>query len=81
MELNAADFEDPFAFDAATLSKDDLHLRLYVPLFAPMTAIASEMLNILLLMSTHTQPPHLRCLSLRGWGVWTFLQATGHNPR
>lgn len=31
MELNAADFEDPFAFDAATLSKDDLHLRLYVP--------------------------------------------------
>ena len=32
MELNAADFEDPFAFDATTLSKDDLHLRLYVSL-------------------------------------------------
>jgi hypothetical protein len=31
MELNATDFEDPFAFDATTLSKDDLHLRLYVP--------------------------------------------------
>ena len=30
MELNAADFEDPFAFDATTLSKDDLHLRLCV---------------------------------------------------
>jgi len=30
MELNATDFEDPFAFDATTLSKDDLHLRLYV---------------------------------------------------
>lgn len=30
MELNTADFEDPFAFDAATLSTDDLHLRLYV---------------------------------------------------
>lgn len=28
MELNATDFEDPFAFDATTLSKDDLHLRL-----------------------------------------------------
>ena len=28
MELNAADFEDPFAFDATKLSKDDLHLRL-----------------------------------------------------
>ncbi|KAF9645390.1 hypothetical protein BDM02DRAFT_580926 [Thelephora ganbajun] len=27
MELNAVDFEDPFAFDATTLSKDDLHLR------------------------------------------------------
>ena len=30
MELNATDFEDPFAFDATTLPKDDLHLRLYV---------------------------------------------------
>ena len=30
MELNVADFENPFAFDAATLSADDLHLRLYV---------------------------------------------------
>lgn len=29
MELNATDFEDPFAFDATKLSKDDLHLRLY----------------------------------------------------
>ena len=28
MELNTVDFEDPFAFDATTLSKDDLHLRL-----------------------------------------------------
>lgn len=30
MALNATDFEDPFAFDSATLSNDDLHLRLYV---------------------------------------------------
>jgi hypothetical protein len=30
MELNVADFENPFSFDAATLSADDLHLRLYV---------------------------------------------------
>ena len=30
MELNATDFEDPFAFDATTLSKDDMQLRLYV---------------------------------------------------
>ena len=30
MELNVIDFEDPFAFDAGTLSEDDLNLRLYV---------------------------------------------------
>lgn len=30
MELNATDFEDPFAFDATTLSKEDMQLRLYV---------------------------------------------------
>lgn len=30
MEPNAADFEDPFAFDATKLSQDDLHLRLSV---------------------------------------------------
>ena len=35
MELNAADFEDPFAFDATTLSKDDLHLRLCVTSCSP----------------------------------------------
>jgi hypothetical protein len=28
MELSATDFEDPFAFEAATLSKDDLYIRL-----------------------------------------------------
>lgn len=28
MELNATDFEDPFAFDAIALSTDDMHLRL-----------------------------------------------------
>lgn len=30
MELNVADFDDPFSFDATTLSADDLRLRLYV---------------------------------------------------
>ena len=33
MGLNAADFEDPFAFDATKLSKDDLQLRLSVSFF------------------------------------------------
>lgn len=28
MELNATNFDDPFAFDTTTLSKDDMHLKL-----------------------------------------------------
>ena len=37
MGLNAADFEDPFAFDATKLSKDDLQLRLSVSFFSSFT--------------------------------------------
>lgn len=47
MELSATDFEDPFTFDATTLSKDDLHLRLYVSLLlSPVTILISVIQNL-----------------------------------
>lgn len=63
MELSTTDFEDPFAFDATTQSKDDLHLRLYVSfLSALVTVLISDILN---LPFAHVNPhPAVSFLSL-----------------